>query len=127
MTITIATNEKRQVIDITDRIEAELRGSGLVNMFVLHTTAAVMMAELDPGTDVDYLQALQALTPDAAWRHPHDPSHFPDHLWGSLIGPSLTVPYEDGKLVVGTWQRIVLIELDGPREREIAVTYIPAQ
>lgn len=118
----VATNAKREVVDITDQVEAELQGSGLVNVFVKHTTAAVMVADLDPGTDKDYLAAIEAMTPETRWRHPHDPSHFPDHLWSSLIGASLTLPFRDGRLNLGTWQRVVLIELDGPRERELELT-----
>ncbi|HEX5797258.1 MAG TPA: secondary thiamine-phosphate synthase enzyme YjbQ [Candidatus Saccharimonadales bacterium] len=125
MVLKVDTDGKRQVLDITDKIEDRLEGSGLVNIFVQHTTAAVTTADLDPGgTDKDYLEAITAMTPDKSWRHPHDPGHFPDHLWSSLIGPGLSVPFEKGKLQLGTWQRIVLIEFDGPREREIRLTAI---
>jgi secondary thiamine-phosphate synthase enzyme len=123
MTIKITTDVKRQVIDITERVQQELQGSGLVNIFVLHTTAAITTADLDPDTDQDYLDALQAMTPDKKWHHPHDPSHFPDHLWASVIGPSLVVPYKNGKLQLGTWQRVILIEMDGPRERQVELTF----
>jgi len=122
--MTIQTEDKRQVVDITDRVEAELKGSGLVNVFVKHTTAALTVADLDPGTDKDYLKALEAMTPASHWSHPHDPGHFPDHLWSSLIGVSLTLPYRDGKLLLGSWQRIILVELDGPRDREVEITTI---
>lgn len=124
MTIGVKTAAKRQVVDITDRIEAQLEGSGLVNVFVKHTTAAVTVADLDPGADQDYLTALEALTPRADWNHPHDPGHFPDHLWSSLVGVSLSLPYQDGKLLLGSWQRVILIELDGPRERQLELTYL---
>jgi secondary thiamine-phosphate synthase enzyme len=126
MTIKIKTVLKRQIIDINDLVESGLTGSGLVNVFVKHTTAAITAADLDPGTDQDYLDALDAMTPNKQWGHPHDPGHFPDHLWSSIIGPSLSVPYRDGKLQLGTWQRIILIELDGPRERQVELTLIKA-
>lgn len=121
MVIQVQTADKRQIIDITDQVEQQLKGSGLVNIFVRHTTAAVTVADLDPGTDKDYLAALEGLTPDKNWQHPHDPGHFPDHLWSALIGVSLSVPYEDSKLLLGSWQRVILIELDGPRQREIII------
>src|SRR5205823_5184236 len=118
------TGRKRQVVDITDLVEAELKGSGLVNVFVKHTTAAITTADLDPGTDEDLFDALQAMTPDRAWRHPHDPRHFPDHLWSALIGSDVTIPYQDNHLQLGTWQRLILIELDGPRDRQIELTQV---
>lgn len=124
--MTITTDNKHQIIDITGRVEGQLKGNGLVNLLVQHTTAAITLADLDPGTDQDYLTALAALTPDKNWNHPHDPSHFPDHLWSSLIGQSLTLPYRDSKLVLGTWQRVILIELDGPRQRSLELSLIPA-
>lgn len=124
MIMQIATSAKRQVIDITDQVEECLAGSGLVNVFVKHTTAAITLTDLDPGTDKDLLEAFEAMTPQRAWRHPHNPAHFPDHLWSALIGPGLTLPYHDGKLQLGNWQRLILIELDGPRSRLIELTPI---
>ena len=81
-------------------------------------------ADLDPGTDEDMLDAFERMIPRLRYRHPHDPGHAPDHILSSLIGASLTIPVEDGKLKLGTWQRIILVELDGPREREISVSFI---
>src|SRR5947209_5542987 len=124
MTINVQTDSKRQVVDITDLVQAELKENGLVNVFVKHTTVAVTLADLDPGTDKDYLATLEALTPKVNWQHPHDPGHFPDHLWSTLIGVSVTLPYKNGQLILGTWQRLVLIELDGPRERQVELTLI---
>lgn len=123
--LTIATIHKRQVIDFTDQVESLLdNSSGVAQLFVSHTTAALTTADLDPGTDLDLLDFLEALTPDLKWRHPHDPKHAPDHLISTIIGPSVSVPYEDGKLLLGTWQRLVLIELDGPRQRKVIVSLI---
>lgn len=120
----VQTDKPRQVLDITDRVEAELKGNGLVSLLVQHTTAALTLADLDPGTDQDILDAIESMTPQKNWRHPHDPGHFPDHLWSALISPSLTLPFKDGKLQLGTWQRLILIELDGPRQRQIVLTPI---
>jgi secondary thiamine-phosphate synthase enzyme len=117
----ITTQQKRQVIDITDSVLKLLPvgGEGVVTVFVRHTTAAVTTADLDPGTDLDYLDFLDGLVPDKQWRHPHDPAHVPDHLLASTVGPSVSVPCQDGQLLLGTWQRIILIEFDGPRERQV--------
>src|SRR3989344_5206879 len=126
--LSVRTEEKRQVEDITDAVAATLRQDvdGVVHVTVLHTTAAITTADLDPGTDADFLDFLEAITPNRDWRHPHNPAHAPDHLLASLIGSTVSVPVEDGKLILGTWQRIILVEMDGPRERNIAVVFTAA-
>jgi secondary thiamine-phosphate synthase enzyme len=127
MKLDITTEEKRQVIDITDEIEGRLpTGSGIVNIFVKHTTAAITTADLDPGTDKDLLDALAGMLPQLEWRHPHNPQHAPDHLLSSIVGPSVTVPFSSGRLQLGAWQRIILVELDGPRSRDVEINFIAA-
>jgi secondary thiamine-phosphate synthase enzyme len=130
--LTIKTHKRREVIDITDEVERLFQPSpagksrsdrsGICNLLVLHTTAALTTADLDPGTDLDMLDAFEVLIPKLRYRHPHNPAHVPDHILSALIGTSAALPFEKGKLLLGTWQRIVLIELDGPREREVVVT-----
>lgn len=124
----IQTQKKKQVVDITDEIEAELVKQnfrdGLCHAFVLHTTCAITTADLDPGTDEDMLDAFEAMIPKLKYRHPHNPAHVGDHIMSSIIGPSLTVPVENGKLILGEWQRVVLVELNGPREREVRVNLL---
>ena len=121
----IKTGKKREVLDITDEIESQLSGSGLCHLLVLHTTAALTTADLDPGTDLDMLDAFEAMIPKLRYRHPHNPAHVPDHILSAWIGTSLSLPFERGKLILGTWQRVVLIELDGPRPRELALSISP--
>lgn len=121
----ISTHKKREIIDITDRVQQQLgTKTGVCHLTVLHTTAALTTADLDPGTDLDMLDAFEALIPKLRYRHPHDPSHVPDHILSALIGTSVTQPVDKGQLVLGTWQRIVLVELDGPRQREVVVTFL---
>jgi len=91
-------------------------------VFVAHTTCAITTADLDPGTDLDLLDAVWEMIPKLNYRHPHNPAHVPAHLASSIIGPSVSIPVENGELILGTWQRIILVELDGPRERELVVT-----
>jgi secondary thiamine-phosphate synthase enzyme len=126
-TLTISTKQKDQILDIADRVESYLREShtenGLCTVFVAHTTSAITTADLDPGTDSDFLDALRGMLPHLKYRHPHDPEHAPDHLLSSIIGPSVTVPYANGRLLLGVWQRIVLVELDGPRQRTVHVSH----
>jgi secondary thiamine-phosphate synthase enzyme len=124
--LVVNSSTNKQILDITGHIQDELEnrhhsGSGALAVNLLHTTAGLTMADLDPGTDQDFLDFVRAITPDIQWRHPHDPAHTPSHLLSSLIGTTLTIPFADGRLQLGTWQRIILVELDGPRERSIAV------
>ena len=121
ITFTVSTQKKDQIVDITDTVEnylqQEKNEQGFCSLFVAHTTCALTTADLDPGTDLDLLEALHHLLPRLSYRHPHDPAHATDHLLSSIIGPSLVLPYAEHQLVLGTWQRIVLVELDGPRQR----------
>ena len=127
--LSIKTHKKREILDITDVIERELgkSSSGVCHVLVLHTTAALTTADLDPGTDLDMLDALEAMIPKLRYRHPHNPAHVPDHILSALIGTSLSLPFEKKNLLLGTWQRVVLVELDGPRERELAVSITAEQ
>ena len=124
--LAVNSRNKREVLDLTDRVEQQLakngHASGICHLLVLHTTAALTTADLDPGTDLDMLDAFEAMMPKLRYRHPHNPAHVPDHILSALIGTSLSLPFEDQKLLLGTWQRVVLIELDGPRERELAIS-----
>ncbi len=124
-TMTVATTKKEQVIDITatiaDAVHEAERASGACIVSVAHTTCALTTADLDPGTDLDLLQALRAMVPQLDYRHPHDPEHTPDHILASIIGPSLALPYDRRHLLLGTWQRVILVELDGPRQRTLHV------
>jgi secondary thiamine-phosphate synthase enzyme len=62
------------------------------------------------------------MIPKLRYRHPHNPAHVPDHILSALIGTSLSLPFDKKKLLLGTWQRVVLIELDGPRDRELVLS-----
>lgn len=127
-TITISTRRNEQVLDITDKVEefiskTEVR-EGLCNIFVRHTTAALTTGEAIEGTDEDLMETLQRMIPKIDFRHAHDPSHAPDHMISSIVGASLTITIQHGSLALGTWQRILLVESNGPRDRQIVVTLI---
>ena len=125
---TVKTRRKKEVLDITDLVEEQLGAaettSGVCHLFVLHTTAALTTADLDPGTDLDMLDAFDAMVPKLHYRHPHNPAHVGDHIMSAAIGTSVLLPFENKRLVLGTWQRVVLIEFDGPRNRELALTVL---
>lgn len=124
----IKTNSKDQIIDITNKINQIIQKSGEKNgsifLNALHTTCALTTADLDPGTDLDLLQALRKMLSKISYRHPHDPSHTEDHILSSIIGTSLSLNFENGELTLGTWQRVILVELNGPRERRISHSII---
>lgn len=124
--LVVKTTINKDVRDITEDVQKNIQNSDVqaILLTVLHTTAALTTADLDPGTDQDLLDFLDGIIPDVEWRHPHNPAHTPAHLLSSLIGSSITVPVREGRLKLGTWQRIILVELDGPREREISLTQI---
>lgn len=121
--IIIQSRKQKEVIDITQKIEEILenqeKNEGLIFLFLTHTTSALTTADLDPGTDLDMLDAFENIIPKLKYRHPHNPEHVGDHIMSSLIGTSLFLPFENKKLILGTWQRVVLIEFDGPRKRKI--------
>jgi secondary thiamine-phosphate synthase enzyme len=125
--LSVSTKKKDQVLDITDMVKGFLREEGVEQgvcvVFAAHTTCAITTADLDPGTDLDLLNALRHILPELRYRHPHDPEHTPDHILSSLIGPSVMVPYANGQLLLGVWQRIILVELDGPRQRTVHLSF----
>lgn len=124
----IRTHRKKEILDITDEIDAILEkekiDSGLCTVFIKHTTAAVTTADLDPGTDLDMLDAFDAIVPNLQYRHPHNPAHVGDHIVASLIGSSVTMPFNNRRLNLGMWQRLIVVELDGPRERELIISIV---
>ncbi len=128
MNITIKTTKEKEIIDITEEIagliKKQEKGNGLIYLFTLHTTCSLAIADLDPGFEKDYINAFESIKPKTTFIHPHNPEHFPDHFLSSLVGNFLLLPFENKKLVLGTWQRIVLIEFNGPREREIYVRFL---
>ncbi len=123
----VSTEKRKEVVDITDQVNQLLSKNkvknGLCHLFVTHTTCCLTTADLDPGTDKDMLEAIEKIFPKGNYRHPHNPSHVGEHIMSSIIGCSLSIPVKNGKLVLGIWQRIVLIELSGPREREIIFSF----
>ena len=125
----ISSTAAKEVVDLTDRLEVMIRKAklheGLCTLFVTHTTAAVTTGEIGEGTEQDFLQVVEKMIPRIQFQHAHNPTHAWSHMASSILGPSLTVPVTSGKLVLGTWQSVMLVELDGPRERTVHVTLIP--
>ena len=130
-TLKIKTDRLKQVVDLTDRVNALVAKrkmtEGLCCLFVNHTTACVTTGEVGEGTEKDLLDVVQEMIPKIDFRHGHDPSHAWSHMASSILGPSLTVPVSGGTLLLGTWQSILLVELDGPRDRDVHVTLMRSE
>jgi secondary thiamine-phosphate synthase enzyme len=124
-TIEVKSKQKRQVLEITDPVQEKISAakveSGVCTIFVEHTTAAVTTGEFGEGTDEDLLETMEKIIPKINFRHLHNPAHAPEHMISSILGTSLTVPILGGKLALGHWQRILLVELSGPRSRSVVL------
>jgi len=133
-------NSQEHVLDTRDRpttdvtalvlafCEADGR-SGLVQVFVPHATAGVALMETGSGSEGDLERLLEALLPrDDRYAHRHGPvGHGGDHLLPVLVAPSLTIPVEDGAPVLGTWQRVVVVDPNRSNdERRLRLTFVPA-
>jgi secondary thiamine-phosphate synthase enzyme len=127
--ITIHTGNRPVVHDLTDACAAFVAGSGdgLLSVFVPHATAGVAILETGAGSDDDLIGALETLLPhDARWRHRHgSPGHGRDHVLPAFIAPSITVPALAGRLQLGTWQSICLVDtnIDNP-ERDVRLSWL---
>jgi secondary thiamine-phosphate synthase enzyme len=126
----VQTGSKEVFVDITKQIEEEVRKSdiksGICIVYVPHTTAAVTINEnADPTVRQDILMTLRKAVPDSL-PYAHAEGNSPAHVKSSLVGASITIPIEDGKLVLGTWQGVFFCEFDGPRRRQVYVKLLPA-
>lgn len=123
----IRTRSKREMVDLTARVaDAVARAEvaeGLCSVYVPHATAAIVINENDdPNVCVDVLDCLDKLIPDGVWRHDRVDGNAAAHIQATLLGPGETIPVRDGQLLLGRWQAVMLVELDGPRDRRVLVT-----
>ena len=113
------TSKKRELINITSAVQNALQEfnttEGICLIFVPHATAAVLINEDEPGFKTDIERLISIWIPEGDWEHDRVDDNATSHLASSLIGQSRTVPVKDGRLQLGTWQQIFLVELDGPR------------
>jgi secondary thiamine-phosphate synthase enzyme len=122
--ITVRSKAHDEVIDITDDVVALVASmsAGTCHVFVQHTTCALTVLTNEEGIAEDLLSVLHGLVPQAA-AYVHDSAdHVRAHVLSALVGPSVTVPIRDGRLGLGQFQRIVLVEFEGPRQRTIEVS-----
>jgi secondary thiamine-phosphate synthase enzyme len=125
-TVRVKTRKSREVVDITPHVAEIVSRSrcdeGICTVFVRHATAAVIINEnADPGFRADVVRALDRLFPEGIWQHDKIDDNGAAHLKAAILGPSEAVPIQGGRLLLGTWQGIALVECDGPRERDVVV------
>ena len=126
MQFVIKTQKREEVIDITKQIQALVSRyslkEGLCNIFIPHATAAVTINEnCDEKVNEDFLEAMRKIAPKGVWKHDSVDGNGDSHIKASLIGPSITIPIQNNRLLLGRWQGIMFCEFDGPRERTILV------
>lgn len=127
-----ATRRAQELVDITERVRAIVKDSGvqngLLNVYAQGATAAIMIQEnWDESVPLDVVSLLRKLIPPGVWLHDQQDGNGDAHLKAGLVGPSETIPIIDGKLGLSTWQGIFFCEFDGPRSnRTVVCTLLPA-
>lgn len=129
--LSISTGHQPTTVDLTSEVAGFCagKGDGLVSVFVPHATAGVAILETGAGSDSDVLQAIDDLLPAEAgrWRHEHGtPGHGRDHVLPAFISPSIVVPVQEGRMLLGTWQSVVLVDtnVDNP-VRRVRLSFLP--
>lgn len=127
--ITISTKKQQEIINITEQVSRIVKESkvksGVCLVYTGHATCAVTVNEnYDPNVGVDTLNCLDGLIPQGKWLHDRVDNNGAAHIKASIIGPSEAIPVNDGKLMLGKWQDVILCDFDGPRERRIIVDVI---
>ncbi|MBC6459627.1 secondary thiamine-phosphate synthase enzyme YjbQ [Actinomadura sp. HBU206391] len=128
--INVATGGREAVVDITaecEKFAASAAGDGLLHVFVPHATAGVALIELGAGSDTDLLAALRELLPaDDRWRHAHGSTgHGRSHVMPALVPPYATIPVIDGRMALGTWQSVSVVDLNVDNaERQVRLSFL---
>jgi secondary thiamine-phosphate synthase enzyme len=130
-TLQVETGDRDTVLDITASCArfVQAQGDGLLNVFVPHATAGIAILETGAGSDQDLLAALRELLPaDDRWRHRHgSQGHGRSHVLPAFVPPTATIPVDDGRLALGTWQSICLVDLNvDNHHRQVRLTFLAA-
>lgn len=124
--IVVKSNKRTELIDITDGVDEVVAGyrvgEGIALIFTKHTTTSLIVNEYEPGLVSDIEAFLGALIPDLDYKHDRIDNNADSHLRSILLQSSLSIPVNKGRLDLGTWQRVILVELDGPRNRTVTVS-----
>jgi secondary thiamine-phosphate synthase enzyme len=129
--IRVRSREREELVEFTEEVRSRVRVSGAragaCVLYVRHTTAGLTVNEnADPDVPRDMLHALRTLVPQHGMGFRHGEENSDSHIKASLTGPSVTVPFDEGELLLGRWQGIFLCEFDGPRQREVVMTILRA-
>ena len=125
-TLNIKTNKNFEIVNITSQVDAAVKKSGVKEgnliIFTPHTTTAITVNEDEPRLVKDILRKLSDIVPKGeGYSHDSIDSNAHSHILASIIGCSVALPIIDGRAALGTWQSILFIELDGPRDRRVVV------
>jgi secondary thiamine-phosphate synthase enzyme len=128
-TLKVRSHEREELVEFTQEVQKKLTASGeregLVTLYVQHTTAGLTVNEnADPDVPRDMLHAFRTLIPQHGMGFRHGEENSDAHIKATLVGPSVTIPFKDSKLLLGRWQGIFLCEFDGGRERQVTMTII---
>ena len=129
---TIEVSTQRELVDITERVRAEVRRSGIRHgicaLYAQGATAALMIQENDdPNITLDVLDCLDGVAPPGRWRHDRVDDNGSAHIQAGIVGPSEVVPIREGNLALSTWQNIFLCDFDGPRARRTVMVTIQGE
>jgi len=128
-TLKVRSHDREELVEFTDLVNQKLNESGvqegIIVLYVQHTTAGLTINEnADPDVPRDMLHALRTLIPQHGMGFRHGEQNSDAHIKASLTGPSVTIPFKNGKLLLGRWQGVFLCEFDGGRERQVIMTLI---
>src|SRR5258708_5084498 len=120
----VRSHQREELVEFTGEVQSKLKESaareGIVVLYVQHTTAGLTVNEnADPDVPRDMLHLLRTLIPQHGMGFRHGEKNSDAHIKASLVGPSVTIPFTDGELLLGRWQGIFLCEFDGARERKV--------
>lgn len=123
-TLKVRSREREELVEFTEQVQQKLQESGaregIVVLYVQHTTAGLTVNEnADPDVPRDMLHAFRTLIPQHGMDFRHGEENSDAHIKATLVGSSVTIPFKDGKLLLGRWQGIFLCEFDGARERQV--------
>jgi secondary thiamine-phosphate synthase enzyme len=128
--VELSSQKREQLVDVTDKLKRIAKANPdalLMTLFSKGATSAVMIQEnWDPNICDDILDCLAQVAPNGKWRHDRVDGNADAHIKSGIVGPSETIPMNNGELVLGTWQNIFFCDFDGPRSRrELIVTLLP--
>lgn len=123
-TITVETDDRLELLDITGAVQQAVpkEQTGTITVFSTHTTAGIAINEAESALLNDIHSFLGDVVADSGWEHDRLDGNADSHLRATLVGPSETIPVENGEMRLGTWQSVLLVECDGPRTRTIRMT-----